>query len=196
MKSDRPLVTVPTAVRWSLLLLACLLAGLPYAASLEFDMIFQTKCIFEEVYEVDEKVTGTFNAFHKDNPKQPVELSLRIDSPSGQMVYEKRDSSSAAFSVPRLQEGEYKLCFTAKGTCVHIVQRLFNNIYFIFMFIYLTLQPFHTRFHLQTIARRRILGSTSDGTMASMPQTGNLLPKKRIWIVYTLNYFGWNMPFI
>jgi len=116
MSSDGPLTAVPVAIRWSLLILACLLAGLPSAASLEFDMVFQTKCIFEEVYEVDEKVTGSFSAFHKDNPSQPVALSLRIDSPSGQMVFEKRDSSSAVFTVPRLQEGEYKLCFTAKGS--------------------------------------------------------------------------------
>jgi hypothetical protein len=99
------------------LLLAALLlaAAVPRAAAIEFDMVFQTKCVFEEVVDEEEAVSGKFEAYVRDRPDDKVALSLRIESPLGELVFEKRDVSSTEFTIEHPVEGEYRLCFTAQS---------------------------------------------------------------------------------
>lgn len=98
----------------ALLLAATLLAALPVCSAYEFDMIFQTKCIFEEV-SFESAMRGSYSAFLKDNHDSGVPLSLKIEDPHGHLVLEKQDAASTKFDLPNVIEGEYKLCFTARG---------------------------------------------------------------------------------
>ncbi|PRW21135.1 Transmembrane Tmp21 [Chlorella sorokiniana] len=94
-------------------LLLALAALLPAARGYEFDMVFQTKCIMEDVNEKEE-VMGSFRAFNRDSPDQPVTVDARFEDPQGQLVFERHGSSEGDFHFTSNGEGEYKLCFTAK----------------------------------------------------------------------------------
>lgn len=94
-----------------LLAVAALLPGA--AQAYEFDMVFQTKCIMEDVNE-QEEVTGSFRAFMKDHPDQAVQIDARFEDPQGQLVFDRHASSDGDFHFTANSEGEYKLCFTAK----------------------------------------------------------------------------------
>jgi hypothetical protein len=75
--------------------------------------VFQTKCIMEDVDEHVE-VTGDFRAFQRDHPEQEVAIDARFEDPQGHLVYERHGSASGEFHFVSGDEGEYKLCFTAK----------------------------------------------------------------------------------
>lgn len=94
-----------------LLALAVLLPGA--ARAYEFDMVFQTKCIMEDVNE-HEEVVGHYAAFERDHPDHPVVLDVRFEDPNGALVFERHGASEADFHFTTAVEGEYKLCFTAK----------------------------------------------------------------------------------
>lgn len=95
-------------------LIAFLLLSSRFANAIDFDMVFQTKCIHEEIYDVDQQVTGTFQAFHREDGN-PIALGIRVEDPVGQTVHEAAESFSGTFSISNVKEGEYKICFTAKG---------------------------------------------------------------------------------
>lgn len=123
------------------LLLAALLlaAAAPRAAAIEFDMVFQTKCVFEEVVDEEEAVSGRYEAFIRDRPDEKVSLSLRIESPLGELVFEKRDATNAEFTIEHPVEGEYRLCFTAQSK---LFRAKFHYFYFIrLLIISFTLLP-------------------------------------------------------
>ena len=46
-------------------------------------------------------------------------LSLQFEDPQGQVVFERHGASDADFHFTSNGEGEYKLCFTAKGEWAH-----------------------------------------------------------------------------
>ena len=98
-----------------LLLAVCTLSSLPRASAVEFDMVFQTKCIFEEVVDETSVVSGAFEAFIRDKPNDKVPVNLRIENPLGELVFEKKESAGVPFSISEPIEGEYRLCFTTKG---------------------------------------------------------------------------------
>lgn len=95
------------------MLLVAMAALLGSARAYEFDMVFQTKCVMEDVNE-HEEVTGNFAAFTKDHADQPVIIDVRFEDPNGAMVFEKRSAANGDFHFTSAGEGEYKLCFTAK----------------------------------------------------------------------------------
>lgn len=116
-KIDRVLISrTLSRMKPSLLLalIALLLLSIRFSNAIDFDMVFQTKCIHEEIYDVDQQVTGTFQAFHPENGN-PVALAIRVEDPSGRVVHEAKESFSGTFKIPKVNEGEYKICFTAKG---------------------------------------------------------------------------------
>ncbi|PSC71761.1 transmembrane emp24 domain-containing p24delta4-like [Micractinium conductrix] len=95
-------------------LLLVMAAMAPSAArAYEFDMVFQTKCVMEEVNE-NEEVSGRFNAFQRDQPDQPVTIDVRFEDPAGALVFERHGSAEGEFQFQSSGEGEYKLCFTAR----------------------------------------------------------------------------------
>jgi hypothetical protein len=95
-------------------LLAVALAAAPApAAAYEFDMVFQTKCVFEEV-SAEGAIAGKFRAFLRDKPDAGVPLSLRVEDPHGAVVASAADVAAAEFTIKLSEEGDYKLCFTAR----------------------------------------------------------------------------------
>lgn len=104
----------PQARLAAAVLLLAVAALLPRAAqAYEFDMVFQTKCVMEDVGE-HEEVQGNFKAYQRDQPDQAVAIDARFEDPQGQLVFERHGSAGAEFKFVSNGEGEYKLCFTAK----------------------------------------------------------------------------------
>lgn len=109
MRQGRPAFTALALVVVSSFLMAA-----PRARAYEFDMVFQTKCIFEEI-SFETAISGSFRAFNKDHYDQKVPLTIRIEDPVGEEVFSKADVDTVEFHLPSVYEGEYKVCFTAKG---------------------------------------------------------------------------------
>jgi hypothetical protein len=42
---------------------------------------------------------------------------LQIEDPNGKIVFEKKQQAAGTFTLLSAIEGEYKICFTAKGGC-------------------------------------------------------------------------------
>ena len=53
-----------------------ILLGTQSSAALEFDMLFQTKCVMEEINR-GVLVVGDFAAFEKEHPDRPVEMDIK-----------------------------------------------------------------------------------------------------------------------
>jgi hypothetical protein len=105
---------LPRATPLLAALLAAVLAAAPApAAAYEFDMVFQTKCVFEEV-SAEGAIAGKFRAFLRDKPDAGVPLSLRVEDPHGAVVASAADVAAAEFTIKLSEEGDYKLCFTAR----------------------------------------------------------------------------------
>ena len=65
------------------LLAVSILLGPQSSAALEFDMLFQTKCVMEEINR-GVLVVGDFAAFEKEHPDKPVEMDVKArDTASG-----------------------------------------------------------------------------------------------------------------
>lgn len=94
-------------------LIAIIFASLHLSVAYEFDMVFQTKCIYEEI-SFETAVTFQYEAVTKDH-HELVPLSARIESPSGHEVFSIHNEASAEHHIKEMEEGEYKICFTAKG---------------------------------------------------------------------------------
>lgn len=69
-----------TTQRLAFVLLLALSMSLPTAMPLEFDMLFQTKCVMEEINR-NVLVVGDFAAFHKDNSANLVPMDVKVSSP-------------------------------------------------------------------------------------------------------------------
>lgn len=108
--------------RWAALGLIMLIAGcgIHLAVALEFDMLFQTKCVMEEINK-GVLVVGDFAAFNKDNTANMVSIDIKVEEPSGRVLYEKRGISSGQFAFTTKEDGDFKACFTAKD--VHTAQQ-------------------------------------------------------------------------
>ena len=65
--------------RWAALGLIMLIAGcgIHLAVALEFDMLFQTKCVMEEINK-GVLVVGDFAAFNKDNTANMVSIDIKV----------------------------------------------------------------------------------------------------------------------
>lgn len=59
---------------WFVLLASC---AAQLAAALEFDMLFQTKCVMEEINK-GVLVVGDFAAFNKDNSATMVDIDVKV----------------------------------------------------------------------------------------------------------------------
>ena len=91
-------------------LAAVLAAG---ARGLEFEMLFQTKCLLEAA-EPNQLVVANWRAV----PKSPEEgglafKTIKVEAPSGEIVYEKSNQLSGDFVFTAKEAGDYKACFTA-----------------------------------------------------------------------------------
>ena len=68
---DRSLAAMVAAAAWLCLALA------PAAAALEFDMLFQTKCVMEDISS-GILVVGDYAAFTKDHPDSAVSIDVKV----------------------------------------------------------------------------------------------------------------------
>ena len=97
--------------------LVVLLSSLPRdarAGSLEFDLVFHTKCVFDDViFESD--VLLKFNAYQNNNREVQVPLNIRVHDPNGKEILNKLEQSSLETTLTNMEEGRYKVCFTAKN---------------------------------------------------------------------------------
>eukprot|EP01024_Parvocaulis_polyphysoides_P058945 TRINITY_DN6365_c0_g2_i2.p1 TRINITY_DN6365_c0_g2~~TRINITY_DN6365_c0_g2_i2.p1 ORF type:complete len:211 (-),score=24.09 TRINITY_DN6365_c0_g2_i2:327-959(-) len=84
---------------------------------LEFDMMFQTKCIMEEISE-NVLVVGDYKAFEKGNYNNPVNIDVKVDTPKGFPVFNQKAQSEGQFVFTTEQSGDYKACFSVKTMSV------------------------------------------------------------------------------
>jgi hypothetical protein len=84
------------------------------AGKVEFDLVFQTKCVFEDVL-FEGNAVFRYNAYQMNNPDQPVSLSVRIHDPSGKEIFSIVEQGAGEKIFPSLEEGRHKICFTAKN---------------------------------------------------------------------------------
>lgn len=106
VKSRRGLVRAP---RLFLFLLAVMITA---TNGLEFDMLFQTKCIMEEITS-NVLVIGDFVCLNKEHSSQMVLVDVKVEDPLGKVVYDKKQLSSGQFAFTSHEDGDYKACFTA-----------------------------------------------------------------------------------
>lgn len=83
-------------------------------AAMEFDMVFQTKCVFDTVV-FESPVRITYEAFQTSNSEIKVPLTVRVMDEAGKEVFARNDVDSGVFHLKDLKEGSYKTCFTAKS---------------------------------------------------------------------------------
>lgn len=106
---------------YTLALATLLLLWQPWSVNgIEFDMVFQTKCVYEEIV-FESSALMTFHAFQISNPEVKVPLNIRVHDQEGTERFAKMDQESDKFNLPGLEEGRYKICFTAKSRflCLH-----------------------------------------------------------------------------
>ena len=97
-----------------LVMMASLLtASIPCTFALEFDMLFQTKCVMEEISKNVLAVID-YEGFKRDSPSEKVPLSVKVEDPYGDVVYVKDNSEGEHYSFTTKRQGDYKTCFTAK----------------------------------------------------------------------------------
>lgn len=81
---------------------------------LEFDLVFQTKCVFEDVI-FESNVLLKYDAYQQSAPDVGVPLSVRVHDGTGKEVFNKVDTEKLETTLSGLEEGRYKICFTAKN---------------------------------------------------------------------------------
>ena len=100
---------------YTVALATLLLLWQPWSVNgIEFDMVFQTKCVYEEIV-FESSALMTFHAFQISNPEVKVPLNIRVHDQEGTERFAKMDQESDKFNLPSLEEGRYKICFTAKS---------------------------------------------------------------------------------
>lgn len=98
----------------ALFLISCSLVRDVGAGAVEFDLVFQTKCVFDDViFESD--VLMKFNAYQNNNKDVAVPLNVRVHDPNGKEILNKLEQSSLETMLTNMEEGRYKVCFTAKN---------------------------------------------------------------------------------
>eukprot|EP01023_Acetabularia_acetabulum_P020266 TRINITY_DN2048_c0_g1_i1.p3 TRINITY_DN2048_c0_g1~~TRINITY_DN2048_c0_g1_i1.p3 ORF type:complete len:236 (-),score=46.28 TRINITY_DN2048_c0_g1_i1:180-887(-) len=85
----------------------------PAVYALEFDMMFQTKCIMEEINE-NVLVVGDYKAFDKNNYNLPVNIDAKVDNPKGFALYNQKNQDAGQFVFTTEMSGDYKACFSVK----------------------------------------------------------------------------------
>ncbi|GAX75488.1 hypothetical protein CEUSTIGMA_g2931.t1 [Chlamydomonas eustigma] len=95
--------------------LALTLCMINVALGLEFDMLAQRKCIYEEI-NANVIVVGDYRAYHKDNEQADQQVELKVEDPHGNSVHDSYAKSSGQFVFTTKLAGEYKACFTALDT--------------------------------------------------------------------------------
>eukprot|EP01025_Chloroclados_australasicus_P047805 TRINITY_DN5393_c2_g1_i3.p2 TRINITY_DN5393_c2_g1~~TRINITY_DN5393_c2_g1_i3.p2 ORF type:complete len:211 (+),score=26.98 TRINITY_DN5393_c2_g1_i3:89-721(+) len=103
------LKSVNRAICWYLVITAFLRR----AVSLEFDMMFQTKCIMEEINE-GVLVVGDYKAYDRNNYNSPVAIDLKVDNPKGFPLYNQKQQTEGQFVFTTDMAGDYKACFSVK----------------------------------------------------------------------------------
>ena len=106
-------MAVPRAARRLLCPLGLALVFAGSAAALEFDMLFQTKCVMEEISKNVLAVID-YEGFKREAPEQKVPLSVKVEDPYGDVVYVKDNTEGEHYSFTTKRQGDYKVCFTAK----------------------------------------------------------------------------------
>lgn len=59
------------------------------------------------------EVTGSWNAFDRNQRDSPVAVDARFEDNEGTVIYEQHSETTGDFHFVAAGEGEYKLCFTA-----------------------------------------------------------------------------------
>eukprot|EP00803_Ostreobium_quekettii_P009053 evm.model.scf_1646.4 EVM.evm.TU.scf_1646.4 scf_1646:32298-36220(-) len=93
------------------LLVAWTLLSAYRARALEFDMIFQTKCVMEEI-PANVLVVAEYQAFNKKERSKLVTVTTQLEGPKGDLLFNQKDTSGQ-FTFTTKESGEYKACFTA-----------------------------------------------------------------------------------
>lgn len=93
-------------------ILVIMLFATSSASGLEFDMMFQTKCIMEEITS-NVLVVGEYSGHSKISPGVLVPMVVKVEDPTGKTVYEKATVTSGQFAFTSHENGDYKACFTA-----------------------------------------------------------------------------------
>lgn len=96
------------------------------ASRMEFDMVFQTKCIYQDVDFDETSIAGYYKAFHKDDPTVLVRLGFTVEGPGGEKLY-NADAQEQSFYFEDTKEGEYKLCWNAKGGILYRIISCASN---------------------------------------------------------------------
>eukprot|EP01024_Parvocaulis_polyphysoides_P041829 TRINITY_DN3837_c0_g3_i2.p1 TRINITY_DN3837_c0_g3~~TRINITY_DN3837_c0_g3_i2.p1 ORF type:complete len:237 (-),score=29.64 TRINITY_DN3837_c0_g3_i2:196-828(-) len=81
--------------------------------ALEFDMMFQTKCIMEEINE-NVLVVGDYKAFDKNNYNLPVNIDVKVDNPKGYPLYNQKNQAEGQYVFTTEMSGDFKACFSVK----------------------------------------------------------------------------------
>lgn len=97
-----------------LILLSLSLPTLSSASKLEFDLVFQTKCVFEDII-FEGNAVFRYNAYQMNNHDIPVSLSVRVHDPTGKEIHSITETGSSEKVFDKLTEGRYKICYTAKN---------------------------------------------------------------------------------
>mmetsp|Transcript_11178 Transcript_11178/g.28666 ORF Transcript_11178/g.28666 Transcript_11178/m.28666 type:complete len:208 (-) Transcript_11178:60-683(-) len=107
------------AARGLRLLALAMLASV--AAGMEFDMVYQTKCVMEEI-SPGVLVLGEYTAFLKEDPDNLQEVDVKVEDPNGVVLYEQMSVKDGTFAFTAKAGGDYKTCFTAKD--IEVAQKL------------------------------------------------------------------------
>lgn len=100
-------------------------AALSGASAVEFDMVFQTKCVNEDV--MPGEVMGSYSAFNRENRELAVPVEVRFEDAAANVVFEQRGNSQGDFHFIAAEEGEYKLCWTVADYATAQTTRLRLN---------------------------------------------------------------------
>lgn len=93
-------------------ILAIMLFATSSASRLDFDMMFQTKCIMEEITS-NVLVVGEYSGHSKVSLGVMVPMDVKVEDPTGKIVYERTKVTSGQFAFTSHENGDYKACFTA-----------------------------------------------------------------------------------
>jgi len=109
----------PRALGALFVTLFCLLISLfvvpaDAVSMIEFDLVFQTKCVFEDVI-FEGNTVFVFESYQMNNRDVPVYLSVRVHDPTGKEIHSASEVATHQKNFDKLTEGRYKICFTAKN---------------------------------------------------------------------------------
>eukprot|EP00210_Caulerpa_lentillifera_P002069 g1984.t1 len=90
--------------------------------SLEFGMIFMTKCI-SELIPASSQVELEYLAFDKEDTTKAIGIKIQVENPDGLSIHQGT-GDSANITFKSTVEGEYKACFSVQNNAVASQTRL------------------------------------------------------------------------